>query len=116
MSILNFFLIICNTILLVAGQTLWKIGAKNISFSGLNTVVKMIVSPWIISGGVLYVIATGIWLYLLSKLPLSLIYPLQSFAYVLGLIVAFYIFKENIPIIRWIGVTVILFGVYLVAK
>lgn len=116
MSIFNLILIMINTVLLVTGQTLWKIGAEKISFSGLNTIISMVLSPWIVIGGVLYVLATGIWLYLLSKLPLSLIYPLQSIAYVLGLFVALYIFKETIPITRWIGVSVILVGVYLVAK
>jgi len=95
---------------------MWKIGAGKIEISGFKTIINVILSPWIIGGGVLYVIATAIWLYLLSKLPLSLIYPLQSVAYIIALFVALLVFKEAIPITRWVGVAVILFGVYLVAK
>ncbi|MFJ8102261.1 hypothetical protein [Lysinibacillus sp. NPDC096212] len=113
---MNIILFISNVLLLVVGQTLWKIGAEKIEISGLKSIINVILSPWIIGGGVLYVIATAIWLYLLSKLPLSLIYPLQSVAYIIALFVALLVFKEVIPITRWVGVAVILFGVYLVAK
>ncbi|MED4889240.1 EamA family transporter [Lysinibacillus fusiformis] len=113
---MKIFLFILNVLLLVIGQTLWKIGAEKIEISGLRSLMNVVLSPWIIGGGVLYVIATAIWLYLLSKLPLSLIYPLQSVAYVIALFVALLIFKEAIPITRWVGVAVILFGVYLVTK
>ncbi|MDM5231761.1 hypothetical protein [Lysinibacillus pakistanensis] len=113
---MNIILFIINILLLVIGQTMWKIGAGKIEISGFKTIINVILSPWIIGGGVLYVIATAIWLYLLSKLPLSLIYPLQSVAYIIALFVALLVFKEAIPITRWVGVAVILFGVYLVAK
>lgn len=113
---MNIILFIINVLLLVIGQTMWKIGAEKIEISGFKTIINVILSPWIIGGGVLYVIATAIWLYLLSKLPLSLIYPLQSVAYIIALFVALLVFKEVIPITRWVGVAVILFGVYLVAK
>ncbi|MGE7986539.1 hypothetical protein [Lysinibacillus fusiformis] len=113
---MNIILFIINVLLLVIGQTMWKIGAEKIEISGFKTIINVILSPWIIGGGVLYVIATVIWLYLLSKLPLSLIYPLQSVAYIIALFVALFVFKEVIPITRWVGVAVILFGVYLVAK
>lgn len=113
---MNIILFIINVLLLVIGQTMWKIGAGKIEISGFKTIINVILSPWIIGGGVLYVIATAIWLYLLSKLPLSLIYPLQSVAYIIALFVALLVFKEAIPITRWVGVAVILFGVYLVAK
>lgn len=116
MNITHILLFLSNTILLVTGQTLWKIGAGKIEFSGLKAMVNMALSPWIVIGGILYVIATVIWIYLLSKLPLSLLYPLQSVAYILGLLVAYFLFKEIIPITRWIGVLVILLGVYLVTK
>lgn len=116
MNIMNAVLFIMNVLLLVVGQTIWKIGAEKIEISGFKSIISIIFSPWIIGGGILYIIATAIWLYLLSKLPLSLIYPLQSIAYILALFVALIIFKEVIPITRWIGVAVILFGVYLVTK
>lgn len=116
MKVINIFLFLTNVSLLVGGQTLWKIGMERINFNGWKSILQIIMSPWIISGGVLYVIATAIWLYLLSKLPFSMIYPLQSIAYIVAIIVALVLFKEAIPPTRWIGVSIILFGVFLVTR
>ncbi|ADY56174.1 hypothetical protein Sgly_1877 [Syntrophobotulus glycolicus DSM 8271] len=113
---MKFLLILLNIILLVSGQTLWKLGLRSeeITFS-LQSIVKCFFNPYIISGLVLYVIATGIWLYLLSKMEFSLLYPLQSLCYVGGALVAFFIFKEHLPATRMVGIFVILIGAYLVS-
>jgi drug/metabolite transporter (DMT)-like permease len=113
---MNYLLILLNVIFLVAGQILWKISVKNIVINSPTSIINVLISPWFICGGILYVIATCVWVYLLSKLPLSFLYPMQSLAYVFGLIVAMVIFKEYVPAIRWVGVSVILLGVYLVAR
>jgi drug/metabolite transporter (DMT)-like permease len=52
-----------------------------------------------------------LWLYVLSRLPISLAYPLQSFAFVLALLIAFFIFKESVPPNRWVGAAIILGGI-----
>jgi multidrug transporter EmrE-like cation transporter len=115
---LKYVLILTNIVCLVLGQTAWKYGLENIQLSGslVQKFFQIIFSPLILLGFALYVFATVIWMYLLSKLPLSFLYPLQSIAYVLALFIAVYLFKEQIPVTRWIGVTVIMFGVYLVAR
>ncbi|MFZ3590415.1 EamA family transporter [Bacillus sp. DJP31] len=111
-------LIILNILCLVGGQTVWKIGLENLQLSGniFQKLIQFFFSPFIFLGFVLYIVATGIWMYLLSKLPLSFLYPLQSLAYVIALFIALFIFKEHIPISRWVGTGVILIGVYLVVK
>ncbi|RTR36415.1 hypothetical protein EKG37_02340 [Robertmurraya yapensis] len=115
---MKYLLIILNICFLVFGQTAWKLGLENLQLQGsvFQKFFQIIFSPLIIMGFVLYALATVIWMYLLSKLPLSFLYPLQSLAYVLALIISFYLFKENIPITRWIGTGVILIGVYLIVK
>jgi multidrug transporter EmrE-like cation transporter len=52
----------------------------------------------------------------LSRLPLSVAYPLQALAYVLALIPAYFLFHESITLTKLAGVAVILLGVYLLAK
>jgi len=113
---MNYILIITNILLLVAGQALWKFGIGKMMLNGWGSILSVMFSPWIVAGVFLYVIATGIWIYLLSKFPLSFLYPMQSLAYVIGLLIAIYFFQEQIPLSRWIGVGVIMIGVYLVAK
>jgi drug/metabolite transporter (DMT)-like permease len=98
------------------GQTLWKIGIEKMSLNSISSILSVIFSPLIILGIALYGLATVIWIYLLSKFPLSVLYPLQSLAYVFGMVVALLIFHEHISATRWIGVAVIIFGVYLISK
>ncbi|MCF8567108.1 EamA family transporter [Alicyclobacillus tolerans] len=113
---MNYLLIFINIVLLVSGQTLWKIGIAHVQIKGLKSVLLAMFSPWVIAGIVLYVIATVVWIYLLSKMPLSLLYPLQSLAYVMAVVVAIFVFKEQVSILRWVGVAVILLGAALVVK
>jgi drug/metabolite transporter (DMT)-like permease len=69
----------------------------------------------IIAGGCM-TIATIIWMYLLKHYPLSLAYPLGSLSYVFGLIAAILFFHEHVSPTRWIGVCIIIIGIYFVTK
>ncbi|MZP29495.1 EamA family transporter [Heliobacterium undosum] len=108
-------LIMINIALLLTGQTLWKIGLQKIGGFSLANLSAIALSPWIIAGLVLYVIATGVWFSILSRMDFSLAYPLQSLAFVFGVLLGWLVFQETIPWTRWFGVAVIVFGVYLVA-
>ncbi|WAH38828.1 hypothetical protein [Alicyclobacillus dauci] len=114
-SLLYAIMILSNVILLVAGQTLWKYGLKDRDLTNLKSVIVAMFSPWVIGGIILYVVATVIWIFLLNKLSLSLLYPLQSLAYVAAIFISIFIFHEHVPPLRWVGVGVILVGVSLVA-
>lgn len=103
--------LLLNIALLVAGQVVWKIGLSKAGGLQLENALHVLFSPLIILGVFLYGVATVIWLYVLSRLPLSFVYPLQSLAYVFALIVAFVLFKESIPPTRWIGTVIILAGI-----
>lgn len=104
-----------NILLLVGGQLLWKTGMNKLDTAKGESVVTLLWSPHIWGGLVLYGIATVMWLYVLKKLPLSLAYPLQSLAYVLGMVAAVYLFHETVPLQRWIGAAIILIGVIVLA-
>src|SRR5579875_3957493 len=94
-KLMNYVLILINIALLVTGQTLWKIGIEPIRISGLKSIILAMFSPWIMAGIALYVIATVIWIYLLKQLPLSLLYPMQSLAYVAAILISIFVFHEH---------------------
>lgn len=56
------------------------------------------------------------WMAAVSKLKLSYAYPLMASTFPLVLLFSFIFFKEEVTLIRWIGVFVIWFGVFLVSK
>lgn len=107
--------LLLNVLLLVAGQIVWKMGLEKAGGLQAHNALQVMVSPMILLGIALYGIATVTWLYVLSRLPLSLAYPMQSIAYVIALLAAFLMFKESIPPNRWIGTGVILAGIALLS-
>jgi drug/metabolite transporter (DMT)-like permease len=106
-----YIVLFLNTVLLVAGQTVWKIGLEKSGGLRLDNLLSVLFSPLILLGIFIYGIATVLWLYVLSKLPISVAYPLQSCAFVMALLIAFFFFKESIPPNRWIGTGIILAGI-----
>lgn len=109
-------LLAINIALLTAGQVLWKLGVSNIKNVTLCTIINSLYSPLILGGLLLYGVATVIWLIILSKEQFSIVYPLQSISYIFGIFVACLIFKEHIPISRWLGAAIIFVGVLLITK
>jgi drug/metabolite transporter (DMT)-like permease len=113
MIVINGLIILLNTLLLVSGQFLWKIGMSNrsTSFDSLGAIIRVLISPYILSGLFLYGLATVLWLFILTKVPLSVAYPLQSFAYIIAVFGAFFFFQEEINLWKILGVILILAGV-----
>ncbi|OMF36035.1 hypothetical protein BK134_00065 [Paenibacillus peoriae] len=114
-QVISFFLLALNILMLFGGQILFKLGLEKIGGVSIASAWKALFSPIIIAGLVLYVCATLIWFTVLSRMPLSVAYPMQSLAYILGLLAAIFIFNEPVSILKWIGAVVIMVGVFLVA-
>ncbi|MHC0038511.1 EamA family transporter [Pseudoneobacillus sp. C159] len=113
MSLFNFFLILLNTLVLVSGQFLWKFGLmqKPDGFKGLSELWPIFFSPFIFSGIVIYGLATVLWLFILTRVPLSIAYPIQSLAYVFAVFGAYFIFQESLSVLKVTGVLFIMIGV-----
>lgn len=110
-----YLMLLINILLLVTGQILWKKELGAIDGFSMQNIKILLASPYIWGGLFLYVIATLIWFYILSKGKLSIVYPLQSFAYVFGVLAAWLIFQEAIPVTRWIGVGFLMLGAFFIA-
>ena len=108
---LTYAAVLVNVLLLVAGQVLWKQALlRNGGFDA-----GLAAQPGVWAGLGAYGVATVLWLYALSRLPLAVAYPLQALAYALGVFAARWIFHEPVPTLRWAGVALIILGVALVA-
>ena len=111
-------LIIIQSILLVAAQTFLKISVQLFgSFSWTWTYFKTVFTTWQFAASGLCALAAMLtWIYVLKHYEFSLAYPLLSISYIIGLFAAFFFLNELIPITRWIGVIIIMIGVYFVVK
>lgn len=115
MSLLHFSLILLNTLILVSGQFLWKFGMQTQSITlDVISILKVLFSPFVFTGLAMYGFATVLWLYILSKVPLSVAYPIQSLSYILAVFGAYFVFNESLSIYKIIGCLLILIGVSLI--
>ncbi|GBF78096.1 hypothetical protein PA598K_06701 [Paenibacillus sp. 598K] len=112
---MTYALLLLNILLLVVGQYVWKLGLTQAGGLGWHNLLQVVASPLILLGIACYGLATLLWLAVLSRLPLSSAYPMQSLAYVFGLIVAWLLLGEAIPANRWLGTGLILAGVLVVS-
>ena len=113
--------IFCIT-LLVAGQTLLKVGLLRIGgtsfLSGplLQNVLKLFSTPYIILGFVVYGISAILWLDVLSRLDFSMAFPLVSLTYVFALLIGAFLFHEHVGWARILGVFCICAGLLFIVK
>ncbi|OEU84549.1 MAG: hypothetical protein BA873_13910 [Desulfobulbaceae bacterium C00003063] len=114
------FILIAVTIGII-GQLLVKLGLNrlgNLDFSVgfIETYLRILLSPLVILGTLTYVASAFIWVYALTKVDLSFAYPFVALSYVLILLFSWLFLGENIPFIRWVGLLIICFGVFLISK
>ena len=115
-------LIIASTTFSVLGQTLLKygmilLGPQSLMVDGpLAIIVRILLSPFVVGGLLLYVSGAFFWLIALSRVQLSFLYPFASLSYVLIVTAGWLVFREQISLARLVGVAVICGGVLLVAR
>lgn len=103
-------------------QLLLKTGAQRISdiaFTLSNFIpisIQTISNPFILLGFFCYGISVIIWIGVLSRVDVSVAYPMLSLGYVFNAIMAHYLFNETLSLTQISGILIILLGVYLLAK
>jgi len=113
----SLLLVAGNALLLVTGQFLWKLGLQTRPnpFADVSAIVSTLVSPYILAGIAIYGGATVLWLYILSRVPLSVAYPLQSMAYLVAIVAAHFVFGEDLTAGKLVGAVLIMAGITFVA-
>lgn len=111
-------LLLCllNTFLMAAGQILFKVGSSGKSIGNLTDILKLLFSPIVLLALCLYGGTTCLWLYILSKMPISQAYPIQALAFPLVLLVSMFFFQESVTATKWIGIGIIVFGVFIATR
>lgn len=116
---LRFLLIsILQSFLLAGGQVFLKLAMDGMGrFEWTWVFFRSALMNWYFAVcGVSFVSATVLWLYIIKNFPFSLAYPLTSIAYIFGMLASLYVFHETIPPMRWIGVGLIIVGMFFMLK
>ena len=82
----------------------------------LQTLVRMATQGHFILGVACYVVSLLVWILGLSRVPVSIAYPMLSIGYVINAVAAHYLFGEAVNPARWTGIAFIVLGVWLVAR
>ena len=113
-----FGLAIIQSFLLMLSQVFLKIavmqfGPFQFTFAYIKSVAGNI---YLAISGIAVAGAISFWVYILRHYPFSIAYPLGSISYIFGLIAAVLIFHEQVSPVRWLGVCIIIVGIYFVTK
>lgn len=100
------------------GQIAMKGGMNRVkekSGGDLGPIVKafprVFTDLYVLTGIIIYVFSTVLWLWVLSKVPLSFAYPCISISYIIIIIAGKWVFKERIDKWKIAAIVLILLGV-----
>jgi multidrug transporter EmrE-like cation transporter len=122
MNVVSFSLVLAGVLLNAGAQLLLKAGTNSIgafAFSAGNLVpvgIKVASNPFILAGLGCYAISVVVWIMALSRVEVSLAYPMLSIGYVVNALAAWYLFGEALSAQRLVGIGTIIVGVFLVAR
>ena len=115
-------LILTGVLLNAVAQLLLKAGSRAIADVALNfsntwTIIERIaINPPILGGLFCYAFSVVVWILALSRVEVSVAYPMLSIGYVVNAIAAWMLFGEDLNTARLAGIGVIIVGVWLVAR
>ena len=122
MSALSFLLVLAGVLLNAAAQLLLKAGTNAVGhfdYSAANILpvgLKLALEPHILGGVTCYVVSLVVWIMALSRVEVSIAYPMLSIGYVINAAAAWYLFGESVSALRLAGIGFIVVGVFLVAR
>jgi len=119
---LSLTLVLAGVLLNAAAQLLLKAGTNAVGhfeFSAGNIVpvgLRLALEPHILGGVSCYVVSLVVWIMALSRVEVSIAYPMLSIGYILNALAAWYLFGEAVTPMRMVGIGIIIVGVYVVAR
>ncbi|MDE2088907.1 MAG: EamA family transporter [Gammaproteobacteria bacterium] len=122
MNPVSFALILTGVLLNAAAQLLLKAGVERVGVIGLswNGIVssgfRLALEPYILGGLLCYVVSVVVWILALSRVDVSIAYPMLSIGYVVTALAAWALLGESLSMARIVGIAVIILGVFLVAR
>ena len=122
MTVAAFAFLLTGVLLNAAAQLLLKAGTNATGVitltrdNWLSTFLGMATEGHFVAGIALYAISVVVWILGLSRVPVSIAYPMLSLGYVINAIAAYYLFGEGVSFMRWLGIGFIVLGVWLVAR
>jgi len=110
--------VIIQCLLLTGGQVFLKLALTRMpAFSWTRTFWFSLLTHWQFAAcGLFFGLASLLWMYIVKVFPFSTAYPMVSLSYVFGMVAAIVVFHEEVSMIKWVGVILIVIGCILIGK
>ncbi len=120
----SMILILIAVLMGVLGQLLLKMGITQVgtleSSGGLAGLIQVGIRVFsnlkVLGGFAAYGLSSLFWIVVLSKIDLSLAYPMLALNYVLVPLTAWLFLNEQVPPLRWLGIGVVIIGVVVISR
>ena len=122
MNSISFSLIIFGVLLNAAAQLLLKLGVSSVGVIGLDMSSilsagsRLSLHPYILGGLTCYVVSVMVWILALSRVDVSVAYPMLSLGYIVNALAAFALFGEELTPTKLVGIGIICLGVFVLAR
>lgn len=119
----SFLLILASLTLAAVGQYFLKMGANQLGALGGEAAGRAFqvawmaaTNPWLVTGLTCYGLGAVTWIIVLTRVQLTWAYPMLALNQVLVLLVGALFLHEQVSMLRWGGVLLIVTGVFLVSR
>jgi drug/metabolite transporter (DMT)-like permease len=122
MNLVSFGLIFTGVMLNAAAQILMKSGTNAIghfefSIENIWPIGWKLATEWhIVTALFCYALSVVVWILALSRVPVSIAFPLLSMAYIVTAVAAWYLLGEALSLTKLVGIGVIILGVIIISR
>ena len=112
-----YFLLVIEMFLAVAAQLVLRHGARMLEDQelGFGIILEPIRNPWIFSGLALHGVSFFLYVFILSKLRLNIVYPVSTGATIVMIsVLSVFLLSEPLNMIQALGIVTIIVGIALV--
>jgi len=122
MNLISFGLIFTGVMLNAAAQILMKAGTNSVgyfefSMENILPIGWKLATEWhIVVALGCYALSVVIWILALSRVPVSIAFPMLSMAYIVNAVAAWYLLGEAFSLTKVVGMGVIILGVIIISR
>ena len=122
MNAISFALVLSGVLLNACAQLLLKAGTNRLgdvefSLSNAFALAVRVMTIWpFLLGFACYAVSIVVWIAALSRVPVTVAYPMLSIGYVVNALIARVWLGETLSLSGWSGIGLICIGVWLVAR
>lgn len=122
MNLISFGLIFTGVMLNAAAQILMKSGTNTVGYFEFSTenilpIGWKLITEWHIAAAPFcYALSVVVWILALSRVPVSIAFPMLSMAYVVNAVAAWYLLGEAFSLTKVVGIGVIILGVIIISR